>query len=131
MDIQIKEKTLTTLEFDKIRTILASLCPTRGSAEKALELIPDTHKEIIIKKQTATTDARRLLEAKGMPPFGTVTDIESACDSAISVMIVVFFFPIEPQVIETIGSSLINPQFRASIRLSCICAIPRRNRSKR
>ena len=82
MDIQIKEKTLTTLEFDKIRTILASLCPTRGSAEKALELIPDTHKEIIIKKQTATTDARRLLEAKGMPPFGTVTDIESACDRA-------------------------------------------------
>ena len=82
MDIQIKEKTLNTLEFDKIRTILASLCPTKGAAEKALELIPDTHKEIIIKKQTATTDARRLLEAKGMPPFGTVTDIESACDRA-------------------------------------------------
>lgn len=82
MDIQIKEKTLNTLEFDKIRTILASLCPTKGAAEKALELIPDTHKEIIIKKQTATTDARRLLEAKGMPPFGTVTDIEPACDRA-------------------------------------------------
>ena len=82
MNIQIKEKTLTTLEFDKIREILASLCPTSGAAAKALTLFPDTHKEIIIKNQTTTTDARRLLEAKGMPPFGSVVDIEPACERA-------------------------------------------------
>jgi hypothetical protein len=36
-------------------------------------------------------------------------------DNAISVIIVVFFFPIEPQVMDTMGSSLMNPQFRASM----------------
>ena len=41
----IKKKTLTTLEFDKIREILASLCPTAGAKEIALELTPYLYAE--------------------------------------------------------------------------------------
>ena len=78
----IKEKAINALEFNKIREILASAAPTQGAAEKARELLPDTRAEIIIRNQKKTTDARRLLEAKGMPPFGSVVFAESICDRA-------------------------------------------------
>ena len=45
--MNITEKTLITLEFDKIRQMLASLCPTKGAAERALLLCPDDREEII------------------------------------------------------------------------------------
>ena len=38
----------------------------------------------------------------------------TSCESAMSVMSVVFFLPILPHAIETMGSSLMNPQFLAS-----------------
>lgn len=79
----IREKTLTALEFDKIRELLASLCPTKGAAEKALSLTPEVRKPAIIKRQSETTDAKRLLEAKGMPPFGSVSDISDSCERAL------------------------------------------------
>jgi DNA mismatch repair protein MutS2 len=78
----IKKKTLTTLEFDKIREILASLCPTAGAKEIALELTPYLYAEQVKRAQKKTTDARRLLEAKGMPPFGYVVDITDTCERA-------------------------------------------------
>ena len=80
--MSIKEKAINALEFNKIREMLASVAPTSGAAQKALELFPDTRKEIIIRNQKKTTDARRLLEAKGMPPFGSVVYAESVCDRA-------------------------------------------------
>ena len=80
--MSIKEKTLTTLEFDKIRVILASLCPTAGAKEIALALTPYTHAEQVLRAQKKTTDARRLLEAKGMPPFGYVVDVNDTCERA-------------------------------------------------
>ena len=80
--MSIKEKAINALEFNKIREILASVAPTSGAAQKALELSPDTRKEIIIKNQKKTTDARRLLEAKGMPPFGSIVYAEGICDRA-------------------------------------------------
>ena len=81
--MKIKEKALVALEFDKIREMLASLCPTLGARETALSLRPDTRAEIIDRNQKKTTDARRLLEAKGMPPFGTVTDVTPICERAL------------------------------------------------
>ena len=80
--MSIKEKAISSLEFNKIREMLASVAPTSGAAERALDLLPDTRAEIIIKNQKKTTDARRLLEAKGMPPFGSVIYAESICDRA-------------------------------------------------
>ena len=81
--MNIKEKTLITLEFDKIRAMLAALCPTKGAAEQALLLLPDDRIEIIARKQRRTTDARRLLDAKGMPPFGSAVAMEDICDRAL------------------------------------------------
>ena len=78
----IKEKTLTTLEFDKICAILASHCPTAGAKEIALALTPYLYAEQVKRAQKKTTDARRLLEAKGMPPFGHVVNITEACERA-------------------------------------------------
>lgn len=81
--MNIKEKTLSTLEFDKIRVMLAAVCPTKGAAETALTLVPDDRIEIIIRKQRRTTDGRRLLDTKGMPPFGTVVEMSDICDRAL------------------------------------------------
>ncbi len=81
--MSINEKAITALEFDKIRTILASHCPTAGARELAFKLLPLTHVEQIARQQKKTTDARKLLEAKGMPPFGTVVDINEICERAV------------------------------------------------
>ena len=81
--MSIKEKAIIALEFNKIREILASVAPTAGAAQKALELYPDTRTEIIIRNQKKVTDARRLLEAKGIPPFGTVVSAEEICERAV------------------------------------------------
>ena len=81
--MNVKEKTLITLEFDKIRAMLAAVCPTKGASEQALSLIPDDRIDIIVRKQRRTTDARRLLDAKGMPPFGSVVDMADICERAL------------------------------------------------
>ena len=81
--MSINEKAITALEFDKIRTILASHCPTAGARELAFKLLPFTNVEQIARQQKKTTDARKLLEAKGMPPFGTVVDINEICERAV------------------------------------------------
>ncbi len=81
--MSINEKAISALEFDKIRTILASNCLTAGARERALSLMPMLHIEQIERQQKKTTDARRLLEAKGMPPFGTVVNINDICERAI------------------------------------------------
>ena len=79
----ITEKTLTTLEFDKIRLILADCCATHGAAVLATSLAPCDHIELTKKRLTRTTDAKRLSDAKGMPSFGSVTDISDTCERAL------------------------------------------------
>ncbi len=80
--MNIDERTLQTLEFDKIRLMLAAACPTEGAAAEASELLPDDRGEIIARRQRATSDSRRLLDAKGMPPFGTVKNPTDAVERA-------------------------------------------------
>lgn len=81
--MNISKKTLNTLEFDKIREMLASVCPTAGAAASARALLPDDREDIVRRRQGYTTDARRLADAKGMPPFGGVTDPQVLCDRAM------------------------------------------------
>ncbi len=81
--MSITEKTLVTLEFDKIRQMLADACPTKGAAEAARALYPATYIEAAKARQTATTDAKRLSDAKGMPSFGGVVDISDVCERAL------------------------------------------------
>ena len=80
--MRITEKTLTTLEFDKIRLMLADACPTAGGAELAMSLSPVEHPDQVRQRQKRTTDARRLSDAKGMPSFGSVVDVGDICERA-------------------------------------------------
>ncbi len=81
--MNITEKTLITLEFDKIRLMLADACPTAGAAAEAMRLTPCEHIDIARKRLRRTTDAKRLYDAKGMPSFGGVTDISDTCERAV------------------------------------------------
>ncbi len=81
--MNITEKTLTTLEFDKIRALLAAVCPTEGAARAAYLLTPEIHIELAAKRQMRTSHAKRLCDAKGMPSFGGAKDISDVCERAL------------------------------------------------
>ncbi|MBQ8345147.1 MAG: endonuclease MutS2 [Clostridia bacterium] len=81
--MNITEKTLTTLEFDKIRGMLADACPTEGAAEMARRLCPTDRMDLVRLRQQRTTDACRLADAKGMPSFGGVRDVGDLCERAL------------------------------------------------
>ena len=76
------EKTLKTLEFDKIREMLAAVALTEGARELALSLTPSSDIDEVVLRQRRTTDSKRLMNIKGMPPFGDVKDMETVCDRA-------------------------------------------------
>lgn len=80
--MSFSEKTLTTLEFDKICAMLADCAPTEGAKAMALRLMPSGDTVEVLRRLHRTTDARRLCDAKGMPPFGTVRDVSAACERA-------------------------------------------------
>ena len=71
-----------TLEFDKIKKLLADACPTKGAADMALSLEPYTDRDDVIKKQKETSAAKDLALVKGMPSFFHVEDIGRICDAA-------------------------------------------------
>ncbi len=76
------EKTLNILEFVKIREMLAVHCPTMGSKELALSLMPSSDIVEVRRRQEKTEDAKRLSGQKGTPSFGSIKDIRSACERA-------------------------------------------------
>ncbi len=80
--MSFSNKTLTTLEFDKVLSMLAECAPTEGAKGLALCLIPSSDRVEIARRLARTTDARRLAEAKGMPPFGSVREVSAACERA-------------------------------------------------
>ena len=65
----VTQKTLSALEFDKILRQLSSHAPTPGAVAKALSLFPSEHYDVVLLRQKQTEDARRLIAAKGYPPF--------------------------------------------------------------
>ena len=67
--MQFSEKTLKSLEYDKIREMLVALCPTEGACARALTLMPSDDYDTVIKRQRQTDDAKRLINAKGYPTF--------------------------------------------------------------
>ncbi len=80
--MQISEKTLHTLEYDKILAMLAAPAPTAGAKQLALALLPDDDRVTVERRLVRTGDARRLLDDKGMPSFGMVTDVGDPLDRA-------------------------------------------------
>ena len=81
--MSISEKSLRTLEFDKIRDLLAECAPTEGARALALRLSPSTDVRDVLRRQRRTTDARRLSDVKGTPSFGSIEDVGEACERAV------------------------------------------------
>ena len=73
---------MRTLEFDKILEMLAELAPTEGSRAYALTLPPQSDPYVIKKRLKNTTDAKRLIVAKGFPSFGSVNDVVDSVERA-------------------------------------------------
>ena len=80
--MSFSDRTLSTLEFDKICAMLAECAPTEGAKSLAIRLIPSDDETVIRRRLDHTSDARRLTEAKGIPPFGGIRDISAACERA-------------------------------------------------
>jgi len=80
--MQFTEKTIKTLEFDKIRAMLAECALTEGAKERAISLIPSDNITTVLRTQRHTSDAKRLLDVKGMPSFGMIKDMEEICERA-------------------------------------------------
>ena len=75
-------RSLLSLEFDKIREMLALHATTEGAKGMAKALSPSDDIDNVLKRLKKTTDAKRLCENKGMPSFSGVRDISEACDRA-------------------------------------------------
>ena len=82
--MQYNDRNLYTLEFDKVREMLASCAATEGAREMARTLVPllRDDREAIAQRLGRTTDARRLIDCKGQPSFGMVKDVSGACERA-------------------------------------------------
>lgn len=80
--MKIDSKMLRKLEYDEIVKMLAALAPTVGAREAALSLLPDDDEDVVKRRLIRTGDARRLIADKGLPSFGSVTDIADAVDRA-------------------------------------------------
>ncbi len=81
--MNISEKTLKTLEFDKIRELLAECALTEGARGLCRTLMPTDREDEIRLRQGRTSDAARLIGIKGTPSFGEVIDVSDACERAV------------------------------------------------
>ncbi|MBO5042962.1 MAG: endonuclease MutS2 [Clostridia bacterium] len=80
--MSFSEKTIKTLEFDKICAMLETCTHTEGAASLARALRPTDDPVVVRRRLQRTTDARRLADAKGAPSFGRIKDISAACERA-------------------------------------------------
>ena len=76
------EKSLATLEFDKITELLALHAATDGARARAFTLVPSDDYETVMERQTKTEDAKRLINAKGYPSFFAKDSVVAAADRA-------------------------------------------------
>ena len=80
--MSFSEKTIRTLEFDKICAMLEEHAATEGAQIMARNLRPSDDTYTVLRRLRRTTDARRLADAKGAPSFGRIRDISAACERA-------------------------------------------------
>lgn len=80
--MSFSEKTIRTLEFDKICAMLESFAETEGAKSMARHLRPSEDAYTVLRRLRRTTDARRLADVKGAPSFGRIRDVSSACERA-------------------------------------------------
>lgn len=76
------EKSLSTLEFDKIIDMLVECASTGGAKARARTLLPSDDFDTVIERQTKTDDAKRLINAKGYPSFSAEESVVPAAERA-------------------------------------------------
>lgn len=76
------DRSWRTLEFDRVREMLASQASTTLGRELALELTPSSDFVVVELNLTETAEAHGLLQAGDRPPFGGVTDIREVVKRA-------------------------------------------------
>ena len=76
------EKTLTTLEYNKILARLASYCAFGASQELAEALRPSAQIDVAKRGLTETTEARALLEAEAGTTVWGARDVRAAAGAA-------------------------------------------------
>lgn len=76
------DRAIVTLEFDKIREMLATVCPTEGAKALAKELRPSRGIGTVRRMLAETDAAKNMQITKGMPPFGGVSDITGFVERA-------------------------------------------------
>ncbi len=81
--MSFQSKTLTTLEFDKIRARLSEIAQTGGAKALADKLIPSDDAVDVRRRLAKTTDAQRLAMIKGLPPLSGVTDVGDSLERAV------------------------------------------------
>jgi len=78
----MNEKNIYTLEFNKIRELLAAKAQTDGAKDMAKSLLPSDDEDEVKLRQRRTADAKRLAGQKGNPSFGSVRDVSFALERA-------------------------------------------------
>lgn len=78
----MNEKTLTTLEFDKVLARLAANCAFSAGRELALSLRPATDYAEVVHRQRLTAEARRLLSLKPNFTLGGAHDVRALAHKA-------------------------------------------------
>ena len=75
-------KTLSTLEYDKIISMLVDCAATDGAKAKAASLSPTDDFETVTLRQRRTDDAKQLINAKGYPSFSASERVVAAAERA-------------------------------------------------
>ncbi len=75
-------KTLQTLEYDKIIEALAECASTEGAKNRARALLPSADYDVVLSWQKKTDDAKRLINAKGYPAFSAEERVCASADRA-------------------------------------------------
>ncbi len=80
--MHFSEKTLRTLEFDKIIDMLVDCAATEGAKARARTLVPSDDYDLVLERQLKADDAKRLINAKGYPSFSAGERVCSSADRA-------------------------------------------------
>ncbi|MBR2465517.1 MAG: endonuclease MutS2 [Clostridia bacterium] len=75
-------RTLKTLEYQKIKDMLVECAATEGAKARAAALTPTSDIDVVISRQKRTDDAKRLINAKGYPSFSAPESVVSASERA-------------------------------------------------
>lgn len=75
---ELYEKSLHTLELDRVLDLLSNCCITQEAKEKARKLLPSADPEEVQSLLRETTDACHMVMLKGTPAFRDVKDIKAS-----------------------------------------------------